>query len=158
MTGHFWRASGPGGMPLERILAAKEMAGGSSAVALARFGLLAAAYPIKRTFDRPFGRVIIRYGETGNEENFIDTRTIPERSILEETFRPTRDGELFVYLNKPVSGYSPGLFRDVNAGNGKDPGLSYPQMRGWRSGGRSFGRAASRRPTNDKAAKRRPVG
>lgn len=26
----------------------------------------------KAALDRPFGRVIIRYGETGNEENFID--------------------------------------------------------------------------------------
>ena len=41
--------------------------------------LLAAAYPLKRTLDRPFGRVIIRYGETGNEENFIDSET-DERS------------------------------------------------------------------------------
>jgi hypothetical protein len=43
---------------------------------------LGAAYPIKRTFDRPFGRVITRYGETGNTENFIDTRDDPRTSNI----------------------------------------------------------------------------
>ena len=81
---------------------------------------LAIAYPIKRSFDRPFGRVIIRYGETGNEENFIDPGTEPQSvDQLEETFRPTRDGELFVYLNKPVSGFWPGLFNGVNSGTAR---------------------------------------
>jgi hypothetical protein len=30
-----------------------------------------------------------------------------------------RDGQLFVYLNKPVSGIFSGLFQDVNAGKGR---------------------------------------
>ncbi len=89
-----------------------------SAVALGRAALLTAAYPLKRTFDRPFGRVIIRYGETGNEENFIDGEPQPD-GRLDENFKATRDGQMFVYLNKPVSGVFPSLFRNVNAGKAR---------------------------------------
>jgi hypothetical protein len=78
---------------------------------------LAVAYPLKRTLDRPFGRVILRYGETGNEENFIDGE--PTNGRLDEKFRATRDGQLFVYLNRPVSGVFPGLFRNANSGKAR---------------------------------------
>ena len=112
--------SGPAGMPLREFLPHKDDGWRDSAVALLRTAALAIAYPIKRSFDRPFGRVIIRYGETGNEENFIDPGTEPQSvDQLEETFRPTRDGELFVYLNKPVSGFWPGLFNGVNSGTAR---------------------------------------
>jgi hypothetical protein len=110
--------SGPGGMPLRAFLPDWKKEGVlDQAVALGRFGLLAAAYPLKRTLDRPFGRVILRYGETGNEENFIDSE--PTNGRLDERFRATRDGQLFVYLNRPVSGFFPGLFRNVNSGKGR---------------------------------------
>ena len=80
--------------------------------------MLAAAYPLKRTLDRPFGRVILRYGETGNEENFIDGE--PQlNGRLNEKFRVTRDRQYQVYLNKPVSGVFPGLLRNVNSGKAR---------------------------------------
>ena len=72
-----WRAIQPGWNAAPRFSSGKSA---DSAAALGQFGLLAAAYPIKRTFDRPFGHVIVRYGETGNEENFIDGRATAERS------------------------------------------------------------------------------
>ncbi|KRR12148.1 hypothetical protein CQ12_23215 [Bradyrhizobium jicamae] len=110
--------SGPGGMPLRAFLPDWKNDGVlDSAVALGRFGLLAAAYPLKRTLDRPMGRVILRYGETGNEENFIDGE--PTNGRLDEKFRATRDGQLFIYLNKPVSGVFPGLVRNVNSGKAR---------------------------------------
>jgi len=113
-------SSGPGGMPLSEFWHHKDAGWRGSAVALAQMAALGAAYPIKRTFDRPFGRVITRYGETGNTENFIDTRDDPRTvEYLRETFKPTNDGELYVYLNKPVSGFWAGLFRDVNTGTAK---------------------------------------
>jgi len=85
-----------------------------------RWAALAIGYPLKRTFDRPFGRVFIRYGETGNEENFIDpSEDDLLTNKLEETVKATREGELYVYLNKPVSGFWPGLFNDVNSGTAK---------------------------------------
>jgi hypothetical protein len=109
--------SGPGGMPLSEFWHHKDAGWWGSAVALAQMAALGAAYPIKRTFDRPFGRVITRYGDTGNTENFIDTRDDPRTvEYLRETFKPAVDGELYVYLNKPVSGFWSGLFHDVNAG------------------------------------------
>ena len=84
-----------------------------------RFGLLAAAYPLKRTLDRPFGRVIIRYGETGNEENFIDGGATAGRSAWTRPSGPPATGEMFVYLNQPVSGVFTGLFPDVNSGKAR---------------------------------------
>jgi hypothetical protein len=107
-------------MPLNAFLPQNDDGWLDSAVAWLRTAALAIAYPIKRSFDRPFGRVIIRYGETGNEENFIDPGAEQQTADqLEETFRPTRDGELFVYLNKPVSGFWPGLLNGVNSGTAR---------------------------------------
>jgi len=107
--------SGPGGMPLRAFLPNSLQ---DSAAALGRFVLLAAAYPLKRTLDRPFGRVIVRYGETGNEENFIDGEPQSNGS-LDETFRASRNGQMFVYLNQPVSGVFTDLFPNVNSGKAR---------------------------------------
>jgi uncharacterized protein (DUF2235 family) len=115
-------ASGPGGMPLSSFMPGERDGPWDTTVALARATVLTLAYPVRRTFDRPFGRVILRYGETGNEENFIDPDPGDDPKAvtqLEEKFKPTRDGELFVYLNKPVSGIVPGLFTNVNKGTAK---------------------------------------
>jgi uncharacterized protein (DUF2235 family) len=111
--------SGAGGVPAVSLLARKEAGWRDSAVGLARATGLSLAYPIKRSFDRPFGRVIIRYGETGNEENFIDPDPGQDPKLvdhLEEQFKPTRNGELYVYLNQPVSAFWPSLFNNVNSG------------------------------------------
>jgi hypothetical protein len=113
-------SSGPGGMPASSLLPRRDDGWLESVVGLARATFLSLAYPIKHSFDRPFGHVIIRYGETGNEENFIDPGDDPRLvDHLMEKFKPTRDGELYVYLNKPVSGFWPSLFNDVNTGMAK---------------------------------------
>ena len=119
--------SSTGGMPLGAFLPQwkdskdrKKDGLWDSVVALGRAALLTAAYPIKRSFDRPFGRVIVRYGETGTEENFIDPDEDPRPDgRLDEVLKPKRDGEIFVYLNKPVSGFWRDLFYDVNTGKAK---------------------------------------
>ena len=106
------------GMPLREFLPEWKKDGLSgSELALGRFALLAAAYPLKRTLDRPFGRVILRYGQTGNEENFIDSELT--NGHLDEQFTATRDGQLFVYLNQPVNGFFPKLFPKVNSGKAR---------------------------------------
>ena len=83
---------------------------------------MAILFPLRRTFDRPWGGVILRMGSTGSEEDFLD-RPAPAQSdglaetdgvkqyaisrtpeALGEVLRPRRDGELFIYLNKPVLG------------------------------------------------------
>ena len=105
--------SGPGGALLPR----KDETWRSALETFGRKALLASAFPIKRTFDRPFGRVIVRTGEIGNEENFIDpSEDDLLAKSLEEQFKAKRSGELSVYLNKPVSGFWSSLFHDVNSG------------------------------------------
>jgi len=75
-------------------------------------------FPLRRTFDRPWGAVILRVGSRGSEEDFLDRSPppqkddivvanhypIPDKEQLAEILKPKRDGELYVYLNKPVLG------------------------------------------------------
>jgi uncharacterized protein (DUF2235 family) len=80
-------------------------------------------YPFRRSLDRPWGAFIVRYGPTGNEESFLDREppalddeladppgTIREEipssgERLGEGWTAERDGELYVYLNKPTIGF-----------------------------------------------------
>jgi len=82
---------------------------------------MALLYPFRHTFDRPWGSIIFRIGSKGNEEDFLDRAppnqsddvsvsdvdyAVPDDSEqLAEVLTPKRDGELFVYLNKPVLGW-----------------------------------------------------
>ncbi len=90
------------------------------AISLGRQSFAVMLYILKRTFDRPLGRFVLRYGETGNEENFIDADNPPQpNGRLDETFKPTRAGELFVYINKPTLGIWPNAFLNINSGIAK---------------------------------------
>jgi hypothetical protein len=80
-------------------------------------------YPFRRSLDRTWGAFIVRYGPTGNEESFLDRdppalddeladppgavrEEIPsEDERLGEGWTARRDGELYVYLNKPTIGF-----------------------------------------------------
>lgn len=80
-------------------------------------------YPLRRSLDRPWGAFIVRYGPTGNEESFLDREqpalddeladrpgTTHERipsdgERLGEGWTARRDGELYIYLNKPTIGF-----------------------------------------------------
>jgi hypothetical protein len=106
----FWdEPSYMGGQPISRLSKLKSW-------------VMAILFPLRRTFDRPWGGVILRMGSTGSEEDFLD-RPAPAQSdglaetdgvkqyaisrtpeALGEVLRPRRDGELFIYLNKPVLG------------------------------------------------------
>lgn len=109
--------SNSGGMPISSFLPDKADLYRTYPTSLARTVMMFVLYPVKRSFDRPFGRVILRYGETGNEEDFVDPDEHPRSDgRLDERFTPKRDGELFVYLNKPVSGLWPGVFHGFNSG------------------------------------------
>ena len=82
------------------------------------FGMF--VYFLKRSLDRPLGSFVLRYGATGNEENFIDADAPPASGDhLDETFTPTRDGELYVYLNKPALGVWPNVAYNLNSGIAK---------------------------------------
>lgn len=103
----FGKESYMGGQPVSRL-------GGRKSVAMTLL------FPFRRTFDRQWGSVILRIGSRGNEEDFLDRAPpkqsdnlqtqekdflVPDKSeTLAEELKPKRDGELFVYLNKPVLG------------------------------------------------------
>jgi hypothetical protein len=81
--------------------------------------LLMLGVPLRRELTRPWFRLVLRYGATGGEEVFLDPD--PEDGTIEAVIRPTRKGELFVFVNDAVIGI-PGLY-DVfyrnNEGGGK---------------------------------------
>lgn len=90
----------------------------TAAVGRQLFGI--AVFLLKRTFDPALGTFMLRYGSTGNEENFINADPPPAGGEqLDEVFKPTRDGELYVYLNKPVLGFWPDVAYSLNSGIAK---------------------------------------
>ena len=76
-------------------------------------------YPFKRTFNRPWGHIIVRYGSTGSEESFIDPGEERQSNRREELFTPQRDGEMFIYLNQPVLGLWADALGFFNSGQAK---------------------------------------
>lgn len=100
----FGEPSYMGGQPISRLPWYKELT-------------MAALFPLRRSLDRPWGAFVLRIGGKGNEEDFLDRDppaqsddfradpkgfAIPKNESLGETLKPKRDGELFVYLNKPI--------------------------------------------------------
>lgn len=84
--------------------------------------LMVALYPLKRSFIRPWFRVITRYGSAGTDENFIDPDPVPDPAeTLIEKLKPKRNGELFLYLNNPVLGLwsFENVFHQLNTGVAK---------------------------------------
>lgn len=80
-------------------------------------GLAIVTTPLKRTLDRPLGNVIVRYGNTGNEEAFVDPDPkAPDKTENDTPIHPTVKGELFVYLDKPVTGFWPDMYNASNSG------------------------------------------
>ncbi len=81
--------------------------------------LLMLGVPLRRELTRPWFRLVLRYGAAGGEEVFLDPD--PEDGTIEDVIKPTRKGELFVFVNDAVTGI-PGLY-DVfyrnNEGSGK---------------------------------------
>jgi uncharacterized protein (DUF2235 family) len=64
--------------------------------------------PLRRELTRPWFRLVLRYGGVGGEEVFLD----PDRekgTIDKVAIRPTRSGELFIFVNDAVIGI-PGLY------------------------------------------------
>jgi hypothetical protein len=75
--------------------------------------------PLRRELTRPWFRLVLRYGAVGGEEVFLDPD--PEDGTIEATIRPTRNGELFIFVNDAVLGI-PGLY-DVFYRNNVGAGL-----------------------------------
>lgn len=64
--------------------------------------------PFRREFNHDWFRIVLRFGEVGGEETFYDPD--PTDPVIEFPFTPTRDGELFIFVNDAVIGI-PGLYR-----------------------------------------------
>jgi uncharacterized protein (DUF2235 family) len=60
------------------------------------------AVPLRRELTRPWFRLVLRYGATGGEEVFLDPD--PESGKVESVIKPTRSGELFIFVNDAVVG------------------------------------------------------
>jgi uncharacterized protein (DUF2235 family) len=69
--------------------------------------LLSLGLPLRRELTEDWFRVVLRYGRVGGEERFLEPD--PDDSVLEASIKPTRDGELFVFVNDAVVGI-PGLY------------------------------------------------
>jgi hypothetical protein len=78
--------------------------------------IMTLATPLRRAWLRPWFRVVARYGATGGEETFLDP-DFSDLHWINEPVRPTRDGELFLFVNDAVIGI-PGLFDVFYANNG----------------------------------------
>lgn len=63
--------------------------------------------PLRRELTRPWFRLVLRYGAVGGEEVFLDPD--PEDGTIEAVIRPTRSGELLIFVNDAVIGI-PGLY------------------------------------------------
>ncbi len=64
--------------------------------------LLMLGVPLRRELTRPWFRLVLRYGAAGGEEVFLDPD--PEDGTIEAVIRPTRSGELFIFVNDAVLG------------------------------------------------------
>ena len=77
--------------------------------------LLGLGVPLRRELTQDWFRIVLRYGSVGGEEVFIAPD--PEDDVIETVIKPTRKGELFIFVNDAVIGI-PGLY-DVFYRNNK---------------------------------------
>lgn len=68
---------------------------------------LGLAVPLRRELTKDWFRIVLRYGDVGGEEVFLDPD--PDDSVIEANIKPTRKGELFIFVNDSVVGI-PGLY------------------------------------------------
>jgi hypothetical protein len=69
--------------------------------------LLFLSSPMRRELIRPWFRVVVRYGQTGGEEAFLDPNTRTHR--IDARLHPPVEGRLFIFVNDAVVGI-PGLY------------------------------------------------
>jgi uncharacterized protein (DUF2235 family) len=69
--------------------------------------MLGLGVPLRRELTQDWFRLVLRYGGVGGEEAFLDPD--PEDAAIEAVIRPTRKGELFIFVNDAVIGV-PGLY------------------------------------------------
>ena len=70
--------------------------------------LLGLGVPLRRELTQDWFRIVLRYGGVGGEEAFLDPD--PDDSKVQAIIKPTREGELFIFVNDAVIGI-PGLYK-----------------------------------------------
>ena len=65
------------------------------------------ALPLRRELFEEWFRIVLRYGPVGGEEAFLEPD--PTDPVIQTRFKPTLDGELFMFVNDAVIGV-PGLY------------------------------------------------
>ena len=63
---------------------------------------MALLWPLKRDYLRPRSKVIVRFGTTGTDEDFLDPGPTEPDDKHSEVIRARKTGELFFYVNDAV--------------------------------------------------------
>jgi uncharacterized protein (DUF2235 family) len=71
--------------------------------------------PLRRELAQDWFRIVLRYGRVGGEEVFLDPD--PDDYKIQANIKPTRKGELFIFVNEAVIGI-PGLYDLFYRNNG----------------------------------------
>ncbi len=77
--------------------------------------LLGLGVPLRRELTEDWFRIVLRYGGVGGEEVFLDPD--PDDYKIQANIKPTREGELFIFVNDAVIGI-PGLYNFFYRSNG----------------------------------------
>jgi hypothetical protein len=77
--------------------------------------LLGLGVPLRRELTEDWFRIVLRYGGVGGEEVFLDPD--PDDYKIQANIKPTRAGELFIFVNDAVIGI-PGLYNFFYRNNG----------------------------------------
>jgi uncharacterized protein (DUF2235 family) len=75
--------------------------------------------PLRRELSEDWFRFVLRYGRTGGEEHILEPD--PTDPLIEDSLRPKRRGQLFIFINDAVIGV-PGLYGAIyknNTGTGQ---------------------------------------
>ena len=75
--------------------------------------------PLRRELFEDWFRIVLRYGRTGGEEYILEPD--PTDPVIQDNIRPTREGQLYIFVNDAVIGV-PGLYGVLyknNKGTGK---------------------------------------
>jgi hypothetical protein len=70
--------------------------------------------PLRRVLSRPWFGVVVRIGKVGADESFLDPDS-ESSVVVSEMIRPSRTGELFLYVNDivlPIPGIANWFYRD----------------------------------------------
>jgi hypothetical protein len=66
--------------------------------------MLAAGVPLRRELQRPWFRIVARFGSKGGEETFLDPDPNSKDGSISEVIEATRGGELYLFVNDAVLG------------------------------------------------------